>query len=447
MPNVDRATYSLFLFILLVCLVASTPGCKKKKPFVMPKPPTVQVMKAIQHDVPIYREWIGTLTGTVNAEVRAQVTGYLASQNYKDGDTVKRGELLFTIDPRPFQSALDQAKANLDRAKAAACKAQLDEKRNLRLYGRSVISAQERDQAVENAQTTCADVLSQQAAYDTAKINLGFTNIRSPLDGVAAIATAQIGDLVGTGNGSPLTAVSVIDPIKAFVTVSEQAYIEFTQRYVTMASRAMKEDDLRMELILANGNVVPYPGRFYAMDLSIDPSTGALRFAGLFSNPNRALRPGLFCRVRALTETRKAALLVPQRAVTELQGLQQVAVVTAEGKISIRNVSMGERIGMLWLVDKGLNPGDTVVVEGLQRIKEGAVVTIENWTEPPGLRDGLTPRPLPKGPLPEIPPSLLNPPTSHLTTPLGSPDTECLPPAPATPPSRQQVPAYEREPK
>lgn len=416
MPTVIQA---LLLPLLCLLLFLTTPGCKKKQPPPQPKAPTVQVMQVIRHDVPIYREWIGTLTGAINAEIRAQVTGYLASQNYKDGSPVKRGDLLFTIDPRPFQSALEQAKANLDRAIAAACKAEMDEKRNLQLFKRNVISAQERDQYVENAQTARAEVLAQQAAYDAAKINLGFTQIRSPIDGIAGIATAQIGDLVGPGNATPLTAISVIDPIKAYVTVSEQAYIEFTQRYVTMAARAMKEDDLRMELILADGTPVPYPGRFYAMDLSIEPSTGALRFAGLFANPNRALRPGQFCRVRALAETRKGALLIPQRAVTDLQGKQQVAVVTPEGKISFRTVKLGERMGMLWVVDEGLKPGETVVVEGLQRIREGVTVNAVPWPAPPDLQESLTPRPLPKGPLPDIPPELLNPPSTHLVPPLG----------------------------
>jgi len=406
MPTVTQA-----LWLPLLCLLVSlTPlGCKRKKPPPAPSVPTVQVTQVLQHDVPIYREWIGTLTGAINAEIRAQVTGYLASQNYKDGSPVKRGDLLFTIDPRPFESALAQAKANLERAVAVACKAEMDAKRNLQLFERKVISAQERDQYVEAAQTARAEVLAQQAAYDAAKINLGFTRIRSPIDGIAGIATAQIGDLVGPGNATPLTTVSVIDPIKAYVTVSEQAYIEFTQRYVTMASRAMKEDDLRMELILADGTRVPYPGRFYAMDLSIEPSTGALRFAGLFANHNRALRPGQFCRVRALAETRKGALLIPQRAVTELQGTQQVAVVTPEGKVVFRNVTLGERVGMLWVVEEGLRPEETVVVEGLQRIRNGVSVKAVPWKAPPDLKDGLNPRPLPKGPLPEIPPELLNP--------------------------------------
>ncbi len=416
MPTVTQA-----LWLPLLCLLVSltTFGCRRKEPPPAPKVPTVQVMQVIRHDVPIYREWIGTLTGAINAEIRAQVTGYLASQNYKDGSPVKRGDLLFTIDPRPFESALAQAKANLDRAIAAACKAEMDAKRNLLLFERNVISAQERDHYVEAAQTARAEVLAQQAAYEAAKINLGFTQIRSPIDGIAGIATAQIGDLVGPGNATPLTNVSVIDPIKAYVTVSEQAYIEFTQRYVTMASRAMKEDDLRMELILADGTRVPYPGRFYAMDLSIEPSTGALRFAGLFANPNRALRPGQFCRVRALAETRKGALLIPQRAVMELQGTQQVAVVTPEGKVVFRNVTMGERVGMLWVVEEGLRPEETVVVEGLQRIRDGASVKAVPWPAPPDLKDGLNPRPLPKGPLPEIPPGLLNPQNPNPVPPLG----------------------------
>lgn len=413
-------------------------GCAKKKPPAQPGPPEVSVTPVLRRDVPIYREWIGTLDGAVNAEIRPQVSGYLIAQNYKEGSLVKRGALLFQIDPRPLEATLDQAKANLAKAKAAQFKADLDEQRSRILFTRNVISAQERDQAVEAAGAARADTQAQQAALQTAELNLGFTKIVAPVEGIAGIAKAQIGDLVGPSGTNSLTTVSVIDPIKAYVTVSEQAYIDYTRRYMTMASRARHEEELRMELILADGSVFPYPGRFYAVERQVDPTTGALRFAGLFPNPNRVLRPGQFCRVRAKTETRKGALLVPQRAVMELQGSYQVAVVGSDGRVNIRNVTPGDRVGTLWIIEKGLGFGDTVVVEGVQKVHEGGLVSAKPWTPPPDFFG--TPAPtVPPGPLPTIPPELFSAspapmPTPRSETPRPLPhQTPTVTPASATP--------------
>ncbi len=379
----ERGTWGAILgWGLLAGALFAASGCTKKGAQGPPGPPEVLVTRVLQEDVPVYREWIGSLDGSVNAVIRAQVSGYLTAQDYKEGTLVKKGDPLFEIDPRPLQAALDQALAAQAKAEAAQLKAELDEKRGERLFSRKVISAQEQDQFVEAASAAKADTQAQRALVETARLNLGFTKIVAPVEGVAGIATAQIGDLVGPGT-NPLTTVSQVDPIKAYVTVTEQAYIDFTRRYITAASRARHEEELRMELILADGSVFPYPGKFFAVDRQVDPTTGALRFAGLFPNPTRSLRPGQFCRVRARTEIRKGALLVPQRAVTELQGNSQVAVVNGEGKVNIRTVQLGERQGGRWIVTEGLHPGETVVVEGTQKTREGAAVTAKPWKAPP----------------------------------------------------------------
>jgi membrane fusion protein (multidrug efflux system) len=305
------------------------------------------------------------------------VTGYLVSQNYKEGDPIKKGDLLFEIDPRPFKAALDQAKGLLAQADAKLGKTELDVKRYAPLVKDKAISQEEYDDAVQANLEAKAAVVAAQAQVEQAQVNLDFTRIVSPIDGIASIANGQIGDLVGPTSGE-LTTVSTVDPIKAYYNVTEQAYINFTKLFVTERDRYERLGKLEIELVLANGEVYPLKGKIYAADRQISPTTGALRVAALFPNPNAALRPGEFGRIRVKFDLSSGALLVPQKAVSELQGSYQVAVVEPDNKVHIQPVRVGERSGPLWMIQEGLKPGQRVIVEGLQKVREGTVVNPTN---------------------------------------------------------------------
>jgi membrane fusion protein (multidrug efflux system) len=347
-------------------------------------PPIVEVIQVEQKNVPIYGEWIGTLDGFVNADVRAQVTGYLLHQGYQEGAFVKKGQLLFEIDPRPFQAALDQAQGQLAQAKAALANAEavqgrteLDVNRYTPLAREQAASQQDLDNAVQNnlaakatVETAKAQIQTYEAAVETAKINLGFTRLVAPIDGIAGQAQLQVGALVNPASG-PVTSVSTLDPIKVYFTVSEAQYLDWRRRFPTEESRLEADKNLRLELILADGSTYAHTGTFYFADREVNVGTGAIRLAGLFPNPANILRPGGYGRVRAVIRTQSGALLVPQRAVTELQGSYQVAVVDGEGKVSIRPVTLGTSTGSEWIVDSGLNPGDRVVAEGVQKVRAG----------------------------------------------------------------------------
>jgi membrane fusion protein (multidrug efflux system) len=363
-------------------LVAATallcvPGCRQK-PRATPPPPIVEVAAVTQADVPVYHEWVGTLDGLVNATIRAQVTGYLIAQDYREGDAIKKGDLLFEIDPRPFQAVLDQAKGQLAQAEAKLGKTELDVKRYAPLVKDRAISQEEFDDAVQANLEAKAAVLSAQAQEEQAQLNLGFTKIVSPIDGIASIAKGQIGDLVGPATGE-LTTVSTINPIKAYYNVTEQAYINFARLFLTESDRAERLKQLEIQLILGDGTVYPRIGRIYTPDREIGLTTGALRLEARFPNPDGALRPGEFVRVRVKFEVRHGALLVPQRAVSELQGAYQVAVVDMDKQVHIQPVHVGERSGNLWIIDSGLEPGEHVVVEGLQKIRDGLAVNVTNF--------------------------------------------------------------------
>jgi membrane fusion protein (multidrug efflux system) len=352
-------------------------GCKGKVDNSPPAPPLVEVTTVTQADVPIYHDWIGVLDGLVNAHIRAQVTGYLQKQNYREGDPIKTGDLLFEIDPRPFQAALDQAKGQLAQAEAKLGKTELDVKRYAPLVKDKAISQEEYDDAVQANLEAQAAVVAAKAQVEQAQVNLDFTRIRSPIDGIASIANGQIGDLVGPATGE-LTTVSTVDPIKAYYSVTEQAYLNFAKQFLTESNRYERLRQLEIELILADGTAYPLKGRIYAADRQISPTTGALKVAALFPNPNAALRPGEFGRVRVKFDVASGALLVPQKAVIELQGSYQVAVVEAENKIRIQPVRVGERSGTLWIIQEGLHPGQRVVVEGIQKVREGMIVNPTN---------------------------------------------------------------------
>ena len=349
--------------------------------------PDVEVVQVAKEDVPIYAEWIGTLDGLVNADVRAQVTGYLLKQGYREGSFVKEGQLLFQIDPRPFQAALDQAQGQLAQAKAALANAEavqrrteLDVQRYRPLAEQQAASQQDLDNAVQNnlaalatVETAKAQIKTYEAAVETAKINLDFTRLVAPIDGIAGQALLQVGALVTPGSGI-VTSVSTVDPIKVYFTVGEPQYLAWRQRFPTDASRAQADKELRLQLILADGTVYPHEGKFYFADRQVDQTTGAIRIAGLFPNPNNILRPGGYGKVRAVIRRQPGALLVPQRAVSELQGGYQVAVVGADNKVDVRTVAVGDRVDNRWIVTSGLNAGDRVVVEGVQRMRTGVHV-------------------------------------------------------------------------
>ncbi len=347
-------------------------------------PTEVQVVQVEQKDVPIFGEWIGTLDGFVDADVRAQVTGYLMLQGYQEGAYVKKGQLLFEIDPRPFQAALDQAEGQLAQARAQLATAQaiqvrtqLDVEKYTPLARQQAASQQDLDNSVQNnlaakatVETAQALIKTDEAAVETAKINLDFTRLVAPIDGIAGQAQLQVGALVNLGS-APVTSVSTVDPIKVFFEVGEPQYLAWRDRYPTDASRAAADKNLHLQLILADGSTYAHEGRFYFADRQVSESTGAIRLAGLFPNPGNILRPGGYAKVRAVIRVQPNALLVPQRAVTELQGGYQVATVDDQNKVNIRTVKVGDRVGSDWVIADGLRPGDRVVAEGVQKVRPG----------------------------------------------------------------------------
>jgi RND family efflux transporter MFP subunit len=349
--------------------------------------PDVEIALVVQKDVPIYSEWIGTLDGLTNADVRAQVTGYLLRQAYQEGASVKKGQLLFEIDPRPFQAALDQALGQLAQAKAQLANAQavqrrteLDVNRYTPLAKEEAASQQDLDNAVQNnlaaeatVATAQAQIQTDAAAVETARISLDFTRLVSPIDGVVGQAQLQVGALVNLASG-PVTSVSTVDPIKVYFTVGEPQYLAFRKRFPTESSRAEADKNLHLQLILADGSTYPYEGKFYFADRQVNESTGAIRLAGLFPNPGNILRPGGYGKVRAVIRTQPSALLVPQRAVSELQGGYEVAVVGDDNKVSIRAIHVGDRDGNEWIVVDGLSKGERVVAEGVQKVRPGIQV-------------------------------------------------------------------------
>src|SRR5438876_3410957 len=365
----------MFAALLLV-------GCGRKSQQAAPPPPEVLVTTVQPQDVPRVLERVATLDGFINANINAQVQGYIVSRDYQEGSVVKKGDLLFQIDPRPFEAALAQAKGTLAKDKATEVKTDADEKRAFDLFKKKVISDQERDTAIAAAGSSRANVEADEAAVKQTELNLGYTKVTSPIDGVAGIATAQVGDLVGPSTGV-LTTVSQIDPIKAIVTAGEGPFTDFVSRHPDPKERNAYVKSLEFDLILGNGDLYPRKGKFYALDRSLDPKTGSIRYEVTFPNPGDILRPGQFGKVRFVADMKKGAMVVPQEAVNELQGNYQVAVVDQNNKVSIRPVKMGERIGAMWEVTDGLKPGDKVVVQGIQKAREGAQVTVKDWTPPP----------------------------------------------------------------
>jgi RND family efflux transporter MFP subunit len=370
-----KVAFALWTLGTLALILLPSTGCSTKTASAAaPAPPSVQVAAVEQRDVPVYHEWIATLDGFVNAVIQPQVSGYLIEQKYQEGAVVRKNQILFKIDPRPFQAVLDQAKAQLAQAEAQQGKTQLDVQRDTPLAREKAIAQSQLDNDTQANLAAQATIQADKAAIEQAEINLEFTNVRSLIDGVAGIATGQVGNLVSPQ--AILTTVSQLDPIKAYFVVSEQEYLAFVQRNPTVAAREQVEKNLQLELILADGSTYPKKGKFYFADRQVDVQTGAIRLASLFPNPDNILRPGQYGRVRFVSYIRPNALLVPQKAVTELQGTYQVAVVGPDNKVNIRSVTVGERTGTNWIIEEGLKPGEQVVAEGVQKVRDGITVKI-----------------------------------------------------------------------
>jgi membrane fusion protein (multidrug efflux system) len=366
----------LGVLILAAVLLA---GCGESGPPPAPPPMDVLVTEVVQKDVPVHQEWIGTITGYINATIRPQVKGYLLTKNYREGDVVQPGQLLFQIDPREFQAQVDQAQGDLAQAQAAQVKTQLDVNRYTPLAKEGAVSQEELDNAVQQNQANLAAVDSARAALEQARLNLGWTKVTSPIEGVSGIAIAQIGNLVD--QTTELTTVSQLDPIKVVFPVSEQEYLRYAR---TRAGRAREQDPRTgaLELILADGTVFPQRGTVSVVGREVDPRTGTLTIEGLFPNPNNVLRPGGYAKVRAVIDDLPNALVVPQAAVQNFQGSNQVAVVTADNKVEIRNVTTGPRYGTEWVILDGVALGDRVIAEGLQKVRGGITVAPKPYVAP-----------------------------------------------------------------
>jgi membrane fusion protein (multidrug efflux system) len=351
---------------LLSVLTLAAAACSKSeaaKP--APPPPGVVVAAVVQQDQPVQREWIGTTQGDVNAEIRPKVDGYLLRRVYTEGDFVRAGQLLFEIDARQTQAQLQQAQANLAQAESNLAKADRDVARYEPLAAQKAISQQELDNARSAQQAARATVGALRAAVDNARLNSAWTRVTSPISGIAGIANAQVGNLVSPQ--SVLTTVSKVDPIRVHFPISEQEYLRYQR------DPAMRHAELELEL--ADGTVFPHKGRIALSGREVDVKTGTITVVGTFPNPGNLLRPGQYAKVRATTELRRGALLVPQRAVNELQGLQQVAVIGPGNVAEVRPVKTGARSGAMWIIEEGLRPGERVVIEGFSRVKDGQVVT------------------------------------------------------------------------
>ena len=374
-----KKVFSIYWVAFFV--LAAFPSCKKPSTETLAGPPEVLVTEVVQRDVPLIRQWVGTLNGIQNAQVRARETGYLQTIAYQQGGYVKKGDLLFEIDPRPFIAALDQAKSQLAEAKATLLGVELDAKRAKELFESKVISEQEYTNKTQNYQTKLAASAAAQAAVDDAQLNLNYTKIVSPLDGIAGQQEAQIGDLVGTGSNTILTTVSQINPIWCNFPISEQSYWEFANRLKEAMSVPEDKRPEKVELILPDGSVYPHKGKFSFVDRQVDPKTGTIQIAVTFPNPELTLRPGQYATARAEIGTIPNALLIPYRAISELQGGDQVGIVNPDGKAEIRAVTIGQVYGNLIVIKEGLKPGEKVIVEGFQKVRQGIPVAAKPYNE------------------------------------------------------------------
>jgi RND family efflux transporter MFP subunit len=360
--------------VLPVALFLVT-GCGGPKAAPAVPSPEVEVASVLQKDVPIFSEWVATLDGYVNAQIQPQVAGYVIRQTYKEGSFVRKGEILFQIDPRPVQALLDQAKAQLAQSQAQLGKTEMDVNRDTPLAKERAIAQSQLDNDVQAKQAAQAAVKAAEALVEQARLNLEFTDVKSLVDGIAGIAQVQIGNLVNPT--TVLTTVSQVNPIKAYFSISEQEYIHYADRINAQTQKEIPSGGPPFEVILADGSIYPHKGFALLTNRQVDTATGSIQIVCSFPNPQNALRPGQFGRLRAAPEVRNGALLVPQKAVTELQGTYQLAVVGADNKVSIRAIKVGDRVGPLWIVESGAKAGELVIVEGLQKVQNGSTVKIK----------------------------------------------------------------------
>jgi RND family efflux transporter MFP subunit len=373
--NIPLRAAARFVLVLLPATVFLAAGCRNPNAVPATPSPEVEVARVVQKDVPIYSEWVATLDGYVNAQIQAQVPGYIIQQTYKEGSFVRKGQLLFQIDPRPFQTLLDQANAQLAQAQAQLGKTEMDVDRDTPLAKERAIAQSQLDNDVQANKAVKAAVKAAEAQVEQAQLNLDFTNVKSLVDGIAGIAQVQIGNLVNPT--TVLTSVSQINPIKAYFSISEQEYLHYAERINAETQKEVPTNGPRFDLILADGSVYPYRGKGLLTNRQVDITTGTIQVVCSFPNPRNLLRPGQFGRLRAAPEVRHNALIVPQKAVNELQGTYQLAVVGSDNKVSIRAVNVGDRVGPMWIVESGVKPGELVIVEGLQKVQNGSTVKIK----------------------------------------------------------------------
>jgi membrane fusion protein, multidrug efflux system len=362
--ELSRATAQLFCASVLA--LSAVGGCSSKEEKPLPPLPIVTVAPVVQKQVPIHQEWVGTMSGNVDAEIRPKVEGYLLARLYTEGSFVQKGQPLFQLDKRQAQAAVEQATGNLERARAALAQAQIDVRRYTPLVAQRAVSQAELDKAQSAERAATATVDADQAALDNTKLNLAWTTVISPISGIAGVAKVAVGDLM-TPN-TVMTTVSNVDPIYVDVNIAEQDYLRF-QRERPAGSRKQE-----LELILGDATLYPRRGQVLFLNREVDSRTGTIQVRGEFPNPGNVLRPGQYARIRAITELRKDALLIPQQAVSELQGVYQVGVVGEDNKVTIQTVKLGPLFGDMWVVESGLQPGDKVIVDGLQRVRTGATV-------------------------------------------------------------------------
>lgn len=383
-PSNSAASVASSKFARVLIAIAATSflflGCQGPKAAATPPVPEVEVAAVQQKDVPIYGEFVATLDGYVNAQIQPQVTGYIVKQTYKEGSFVRKGQMLFQIDPRPFEAVLDQDKAQLAQAQAQLGKTQLDVDRDTPLAKERAIAQSQLDNDIQANLAAKAAVKAAEAQIEQAELNLEFTHVTSLVDGIAGIAQVQIGNLVS--QTAVLTSVSQVNPIKAYFPISEQEYMHYAERINTHNQQEIPSDAPPFDLILADGSIYPHKGTLLLTDRQVDVTTGSIRLVCAFPNPKNILRPGQYGRVRAAGDVRTGALLVPQRAVTELQGSYQVAVVGSDNKVSIRPAKVAERVDTMWVLESGVRPGELVVVEGLQKIRDGSTVKIKQTSTP-----------------------------------------------------------------
>lgn len=387
------------LRVTAICVITAClfTACDRLKLLFAPKPPspppvTVQVIQATRMDVPVSKQWVGTTNGYQNADILARVTGYLVQQNYIEGSFVKAGTVLFQIDPRPFEATLEQAKAQYAQAYAQAQLAEIDLHRQTQLVKNNVISQQEYDTSYQSAKSDIATASAAKANVDLAQLNLQFCTIVAPFDGIVGIAQAQIGALVGSGSNVVLTKMSQVDPIKVVFPISEQEYLQASAHIHAYAALPTEKRPPLFQLILANGEIYPYKGKFDFANRQVDPNTGTIQITGIFPNPNHILRPGQYAMVEARVADLKKAIVVPQAAVTQIQGTYQLALLNADNTITTRTVEVGPTYGLWWVITRGLQPGETVIVAGPQQIQPNVKVVPSPYPLP-ATSPAETPRP------------------------------------------------------